>query len=731
MKIGIKITLIAVVGFIATVICTVVGVMNIKEFSDSVTNFGNTTIVNQNAAANVLERLHTQYRLNSLIYIVDKAEVPTYVQRINKAAEELETSLNFLKDNIDAEDQALYEKLSKIVASAHKGREILNDFYLSNRWDEALAYRRIPYRDTLNAALAAAHEFGDLLVGHIEDYCHIESDKAYEESARVLFITLIVLSIVSVTLSFVIITGITRPLKKAVDAANCVAEGDLKVDLSTTAKDEIGTLMHSLDAMVKSINRLVTDTNTLSSAAIDGDFKHRADASKHQGDFRKIMEGTNALVEAFVEPLEATSNFLQGVSVGSENIQKITTEYKGEFNVIKDSVNKVHDILFAVLGGIISTAAEAEKGNLDAKVDTSIAQGAWIVIMGGLNKITEAANAIITDAGGVLSSMAMGDLTPRITKDYPGKFGEMKDNINNLGNSLTDLISRLAGAIHTTASASAEILATAETIATAIQEQSSQTAEVASAVEEMSKTVTDNAHNATKTADVAKKSGEVANHGGKVVQQTVDKIREISEVVKSSAENISKLGESSKKIGEIISVIDDIADQTNLLSLNAAIEAARAGEQGRGFAVVADSVGKLSINTTNATKQIENMIKGIQMETDAAVKAMENGTSKVQSGIELADSAGNSIQSILSSINELLDMINQIATASEKQSTTSEQISKNVSSISKVTAESARNVEDVAHTVNELAKMTETLTSLVSQFKIESTSSSTSSRYLE
>jgi methyl-accepting chemotaxis protein len=196
-------------------------------------------------------------------------------------------------------------------------------------------------------------------------------------------------------------------------------------------------------------------------------------------------------------------------------------------------------------------------------------------------------------------------------------------------------------------------------------------------------------------------------------------MRVISEVVKTSADNISKLGDSSKKIGEIMSVIDDIADQTNLLSLNAAIEAARAGEQGRGFAIVADSVGKLAISTASATKEVADMIQGIQIDTETAVKAMEKGTTEVQSGIKLADNAGNSIQGILTGINELLDMINKIAIESEEQSATSEQISKNVSTISEVIASSARNVEDVAITANNLAKMTETLSSLVSQFKVE------------
>jgi len=196
-------------------------------------------------------------------------------------------------------------------------------------------------------------------------------------------------------------------------------------------------------------------------------------------------------------------------------------------------------------------------------------------------------------------------------------------------------------------------------------------------------------------------------------------MRDIAKVVRNSAENIEKLGESSKQIGEIISVIDDIADQTNLLALNAAIEAARAGEQGRGFAVVADEVRKLAERTTEATKQIANMIKGIQSETQEAVVAMNKGTEEVQSGIELADKAGESLQQILASTRDLMDMINQIAAASEEQSSTSEQISKNVVSISKVTAESAHRIEDVAHTADELAKMTEQLSMLMKQFKIE------------
>jgi methyl-accepting chemotaxis protein len=229
---------------------------------------------------------------------------------------------------------------------------------------------------------------------------------------------------------------------------------------------------------------------------------------------------------------------------------------------------------------------------------------------------------------------------------------------------------------------------------------------------------------------MAQDSGTKANDGGKIVKETVSKMKQIAEAIKASAQGITKLNDSSKKIGEIISVIDDIADQTNLLSLNAAIEAARAGEQGRGFAVVADSVGKLAVSTAGATKEITNMIRTIQKDTDDAVNTMKRGTKEVQSGIELAEKSGDSLEEILSASHEHLEMVNHIAAASDEQSAAAEQIAKNISSISDATSESARSAQEVATTVNELTQMTETLTQLVSQFKIEEVYSSGSNRLL-
>jgi methyl-accepting chemotaxis protein len=195
-------------------------------------------------------------------------------------------------------------------------------------------------------------------------------------------------------------------------------------------------------------------------------------------------------------------------------------------------------------------------------------------------------------------------------------------------------------------------------------------------------------------------------------------MNKIAEVVKRSASTVQKLGQSSEQIGEIIQVIDDIADQTNLLALNAAIEAARAGEQGRGFAVVADEVRKLAERTTKATKEIAAMIKEIQRDTIGAVSSMEEGTSEVEKGKHLADKAGQSLEQIIEGAGKVADIVSQVAAASEQQSSASEQISKNIEAISSVTQQSAAGVQQIARAAEDLNRLTNNLESLVSKFKI-------------
>jgi methyl-accepting chemotaxis protein len=325
---------------------------------------------------------------------------------------------------------------------------------------------------------------------------------------------------------------------------------------------------------------------------------------------------------------------------------------------------------------------------------------------------------LINRIGDDAEIIANGDLTLEVIYQSKDEFGKLCDSLRKMVSSLHTTISEVTEASAAVASASTQISSSTEEMAAGAQEQTSQASEVASAVEEMTKTIIENSKNASNTSDTAKESKQAAEQGGKIVEDTIAGMTTIANVVKMSADTVKELGKSSDQIGEIISVIDDIADQTNLLALNAAIEAARAGEQGRGFAVVADEVRKLAERTTKATKEIAGMIKKIQGETAGAVNAMEQGTQKVDEGMQLADKAGESLKDIVDISQRVTDMVNQIAAASEEQSSASEQISKNVEAISAVTNQTATGTQQIAHAAEDLNRLTENLSQLVGRFKL-------------
>jgi hemerythrin-like metal-binding protein len=224
--------------------------------------------------------------------------------------------------------------------------------------------------------------------------------------------------------------------------------------------------------------------------------------------------------------------------------------------------------------------------------------------------------------------------------------------------------------------------------------------------------------NCQMAAEGAKRANQAAEHGSEVVENSISVMHRIAERVQSSAKTVEALGRRSDEIGAIVGTIEDIADQTNLLALNAAIEAARAGEQGRGFAVVADEVRALAERTTKATREIGQMIKAIQQETKSAVTAMEEGVCEVEQGTEEATRSGEALQNIQEEINSLNMQVQQIATAAEEQTATTSEISSNIHSITEVaqsTVEGARKTSDAAQ---HLSRLSGELGALIGQFKL-------------
>ncbi len=331
---------------------------------------------------------------------------------------------------------------------------------------------------------------------------------------------------------------------------------------------------------------------------------------------------------------------------------------------------------------------------------------------------------------GVIEAVTKGDLTKELVieeRNIAEATSASTEEVTALSKKINQMIrdlSSLIGEVHTAgdslSEATAQISSAAEQMSTGAHEQASQTREVATAVEQMSKTVIESSKNANEAANMAKKASDLANVGEKVFQETIGGMTRIAQLVKKSAEIVDTLGKSSAQIGEIIQVIDDIADQTNLLALNAAIEAARAGEQGRGFAVVADEVRKLAERTTSATKEIADMIKRIQQETTQVVLAMTEGNTEAENGMKLADKAAESLSEIISSVNGVVGMISQIAAASEEQSSASEQVSHNVESISTVATHVSSATGDLAHTAEDLNRLTKHLRDLIERFRLNS-----------
>ncbi|MEI6206652.1 MAG: methyl-accepting chemotaxis protein [Desulfuromonadales bacterium] len=311
-----------------------------------------------------------------------------------------------------------------------------------------------------------------------------------------------------------------------------------------------------------------------------------------------------------------------------------------------------------------------------------------------------------------------GDLTKHINVTSNDEFGQLADEINTLVEKIRMIISQIAQTSGHVSSSAVELQSNAERMATGAEEVAAQAETVATAGEEMSATSGDIAQNCQMASEGSQQASTAAVSGAQVVDDTIKVMNSIAEQVRSSAKAVESLGSRSDQIGEIVGTIEDIADQTNLLALNAAIEAARAGEQGRGFAVVADEVRALAERTTRATREIGEMIKAIQHETKGAVIAMEEGVSEVAKGSEKAADSGRALEQILQLINNVNSQIHQVATAAEEQTATTSEISNNMQKITEVVAQTSRGAHESAAAANKLSTLADDLRRIVSQFKI-------------
>ena len=413
-------------------------------------------------------------------------------------------------------------------------------------------------------------------------------------------------------------------------------------------------------------------------------------------------------VNAFIKPIKNLQTAANKVAGGDINVS-LDVNSEDELGSLSKSFNVMVSNIRTSIEDVKHKSILAENAARDAETEKTLSK----------NKeqyLKECVQQMLVE----MEKFSEGDLSVRLSCDGKDKLiSELFTGFNNAVIHINETITKVIESVQATASAANQISSSAEQMAAGAQEQSAQTSEVASAVEEMTKTIVETTKNTENASQASKYAGKVAKDGGAVVEQTIDGMNKIAEVVRKSAETVKELGQSSDQIGEIAQVIDDIADQTNLLALNAAIEAARAGEQGRGFAVVADEVRKLAERTTKATKEIAEMIKKIQKDTNGAVESMSRGEEEVEKGKQYALKAGNSLKEIINGAESVVDLVNQVAAASEEQSSTAEEISKNIESINNVTNESAGGIQQIAQASEDLNRLTINLQDLVAKFKLD------------
>jgi twitching motility protein PilJ len=429
-----------------------------------------------------------------------------------------------------------------------------------------------------------------------------------------------------------------------------------------------------------------------------------------------VQQGANEILQSSPELFqvrEASAAIFRDSPELLSTLTKLTAIVDEEANAVSATVIGVGSLLTTLgsLFGFIRVRArqDRERAQLDADADRRRAESVELE-----NQRNQSAILRLLDE---LGDLADGDLTVQATvsEDFTGAIA---DSINYSIDQLRQLVSTINQTAVQVSSAAQETQSTAMHLAEASEHQAQEIAGASAAVNEMAVSIDQVSANAAESAVVADRSVAIAHKGADVVQRSIEGMDTIREQIQETSKRIKRLGESSQEIGDIVSLINDIADQTNILALNAAIQASMAGEAGRGFAVVADEVQRLAERSASATKQIEQLVKTIQSDTNEAVISMEQTTSEVVRGARLAQDAGVALEEIQTVSRNLADLIQNISNAARQQAASAGHISNTMNVIQEITTQTTAGTIATARSIGNLAEMAAELRLSVAGFKL-------------
>ncbi|MCR4510230.1 methyl-accepting chemotaxis protein [Pseudomonas sp. 32.2.56] len=450
----------------------------------------------------------------------------------------------------------------------------------------------------------------------------------------------------------------------------------------------------------------------------------RSHLGKAQGTYEKLISSAEER-SAYGRFKLAESSYLQEQSkiveaIRQNDLDAALAVANGPLNGHADSMAKALVELSEINrvgAGAAADAAEAVFTSARIWVILMIALALGLTVILAL-LLTRSIVSPLSEAVRVAEVVASGNLTQAIEVQGADEPARLLSALKSMQQSLRSTIQNISDSSTQLASASEELSAVTEDSTRGLHQQNNEIEQAATAVNEMTSAVEEVARNAVSTSEASSESNRTAQHGREQVRQTVDSISHLAEDVTHTASEVEQLAGQVRDISKVLDVIRSIAEQTNLLALNAAIEAARAGEAGRGFAVVADEVRALAHRTQQSTREIEQMVSGIQQGTDKAVNAMQNSNSRARSTLDVAKAAGQALDEIAAAISQINERNLVIASASEEQAQVAREVDRNLVNIRDLSMQSSAGANQTSAASQELSRLAVDLNALVARFSI-------------